>query len=1348
MRALLVAAVVGAEICPFGCSSHGLCTGGFCECQKNWAGQDCSYFLMPSDLDEATEEASCLQDCSGHGDCGAGLCNCVTGWTGQDCATPVACMDNCNSPGGTCENGQCVCAAGFFGPTCADKRCPHDCWGHGACAQGACICAQGWAGAACEMADDVSACDPPCLNGAHCVSGTCYCSDGFTGADCSKPVEPAAGGAAAPPAVAVAAGGPPPGPPRMPGLPGAPPFPTKPGAVSLAGAAAAPAAGACNPPCGPNAQCLLGTCYTAAAAAPPPAPNQDVVDLTLQTQVDQLVELKRQLAKAREVQEKLDHASTTEIVAAPSARAAQAAAPAAAPAAAAAVPLRTAPHTSATPVGASPAAQVAPALPAAPEAAIAAVPAVPATPAALALDQARASNKTAAKDAVFVQGGTGLVSVAHKAEALLSDLFEKVRAKLPGVATPTAPATTPAQPASHTTAAAAQNATTHLAALAVADGLVTEVAAHPIWDAAGGSSSAPRTDADHEDWSEAGSVPSAAQSPAKAPAQAALVVESQATQRAQAAQSADSAEALDAARRVAAAIAAAEKQASALPAAHFAPPAPRVVKKKLHVVVEARDPEDDADLSSATSMLQSQQNPWANFNQTKGSASVREICELDTWNPTDEECASYVAQYSCDDSVTYGILCPNGKAVPAAAKLNEGCMATCTNATNISYVNHTETCPDDCSGHGTCNAHFKCECDDGYVGEMCDMPRCQDDCNDRGLCIVEECICDSAYYGLACQHIRCEADCNGNGYCFQGECMCKDAWTGHDCGTQVTGGGTEKVSLHKMEPKSAPGAIDVRKETSTLRKFNDDSCPSNCNNRGNCHDGTCHCFTGYSGATCLDVCPNECSHQGDCQEGACLCFAGFLGVDCSVRGCCSGHGTCDDPGECVCDAGWSGDDCSIQLTCPDPLCSGHGTCEDGKCHCVAGFNGPTCIGTSGMCNPPCTGNGFCNAGTKKCECKTGFTGPTCGAGLDECEDHCNFKGLCMNGKCACGPGWQGNACQNPFTAPGSSAGAAGKKGAGGAGGGGGGDDAGGGGGGAGQILGLGGDLDALAAKKKQVDDALAGPTCGDGGLCSGHGTCDTTTGTCKCDPGFENGDCSAKSCAAGPNGEPCGGHGLCTDGVCECVPGWGGDSGACGAQLCTLDCGDHGHCGDAGTCICQQGWIGENCRDPMCPNDCSSHGSCTFVSSDSPGQCLCEYGWAGSDCSRQAAYVTMQTCANDCNGNGLCFDGKCVCNVGFMGADCSDKVCADETKIGPKCNIPRCPNNCDGKGLCLNGKCACWEGQTGYDCSIPLPCAEPCTEACAVDTTGEKCKFCVGQCISYQGHPTIGKHNPFEDIVT
>ena len=36
----------------------------------------------------------------------------------------------------------------------------------------------------------------------------------------------------------------------------------------------------------------------------------------------------------------------------------------------------------------------------------------------------------------------------------------------------------------------------------------------------------------------------------------------------------------------------------------------------------------------------------------------------------------------------------------------------------------------------------------------------------------------------------------------------------------------------------------------------------------------------------------------------------------------------------------------------------------------------------------------------------------------------------------------------------------------------------------------------------------------------------------------------------------------------------------CLDQLCTLDCGDHGTC-QGGVCMCQQGWTGENCKEPV-----------------------------------------------------------------------------------------------------------------------------------------------------------------------
>lgn len=74
--------------------------------------------------------------------------------------------------------------------------------------------------------------------------------------------------------------------------------------------------------------------------------------------------------------------------------------------------------------------------------------------------------------------------------------------------------------------------------------------------------------------------------------------------------------------------------------------------------------------------------------------------------------------------------------------------------------------------------------------------------------------------------------------------------------------------------------------------------------------------------------------------------------------------------------------------------------------------------------------------------------------------------------------------------------------------------------------------------------------------CSGHGSCDTSNGTCTCDEGFNTPDCG--SCETGYSNYPtcyviklcpadCSGHGTCNDqtGVCSCDPGF--DTASCGA---------------------------------------------------------------------------------------------------------------------------------------------------------------------------------------------------------
>jgi len=561
------------------------------------------------------------------------------------------------------------------------------------------------------------------------------------------------------------------------------------------------------------------------------------------------------------------------------------------------------------------------------------------------------------------------------------------------------------------------------------------------------------------------------------------------------------------------------------------------------------------------------------------------------------------------------------------------------------------------------------------------------------------------------------------------------------------------------------------------------------------------CWTGYSGTTCAEFCPNECSHQGHCIEGSCLCYSGYIGVDCSMRGCCNGHGSCETPGECVCDKGWAGDDCAIRASCPDPLCGGNGVCEDGVCKCFAGFGGPICK-PMGNCDPPCGPQGFCHPLSDMCECQVGWTGPTCEVQLKSCPNHCSNHGLCMNGRCMCGEGWQGSDCSEPFALPGAvpvkptpgpaaaAAGAApggpsivGVNAMGGGDGGGGGGGRGAPKGGAGVVdpnealtpeeealeekvkeKGAAGAGDAAeqAAAEEKLEESVAGkkpmPTCGETGDCGGHGTCNTKTGKCECDTGYMGDACESKLCPGMTSlsdmdtDKECSGHGKCdlSTGECTCSGQWGllpGNPGpdSCADKLCPFDCTSHGQCVD-GECICQQGWAGINCKQPVCQKDCSGHGVCSMISPNSPGQCNCDYGWAGAACDRRALYAGLQTCPNACNGNGLCMNGLCMCNVGFRGVDCSDKVCADPKMTGPNCDMVACPNDCSAKGLCLKGKCICQTGYAGVDCAMSEGCAAQCMHVCGIDTRAERCQVCQGQCSDMKSSPTLGRHNPFEDL--
>ncbi|XP_051716428.1 tenascin-N isoform X3 [Ctenopharyngodon idella] len=139
---------------------------------------------------------------------------------------------------------------------------------------------------------------------------------------------------------------------------------------------------------------------------------------------------------------------------------------------------------------------------------------------------------------------------------------------------------------------------------------------------------------------------------------------------------------------------------------------------------------------------------------------------------------------------------------------------------------------------------------------------------------------------------------------------------------------------------------------------------------------------------------------------------------------------------------------------------------------------------------------------------------------------------------------------------------------------------------------------------------------------------------------YLKGQC-AQGCCRGGSGvdTSCSGHGTyqhdsCS---CKCNPGWEGPD--CSISSCPDECNDNGRCVD-GRCVCYEGYTGHDCSQLTCPNDCKDKGHCV------DGKCVCFSGFSGEDCS-------VATCPNDCIGNGRCVDGQCICDEGFFGIDCS-----------------------------------------------------------------------------------------------
>uniref|UniRef100_A0A671KSL8 Delta-like protein n=1 Tax=Sinocyclocheilus anshuiensis TaxID=1608454 RepID=A0A671KSL8_9TELE len=185
------------------------------------------------------------------------------------------------------------------------------------------------------------------------------------------------------------------------------------------------------------------------------------------------------------------------------------------------------------------------------------------------------------------------------------------------------------------------------------------------------------------------------------------------------------------------------------------------------------------------------------------------------------------------------------------------------------------------------------------------------------------------------------------------------------------------------------------------------------------------------------------------------------------------------------------------------------------------------------------------------------------------------------------------------------------------------------------------------------------------------------------------------------------GHFTCGErGEIICDAGWKGQY--CTEPICLPGCDEeHGFCEKPGECKCRVGFKGRYC------DECIRYPGCLHGTCQQPWQCNCQEGWGGLFCNQDLNYCTHHkpclngaTCSNTGQGS-----YTCSCRPGFTGASCEIEV--------NECTGNPCRNG----GSCTNTySCTCPPGFYGNNCELSaMTCADgPCFNGgrCADNTDG------------------------------
>ena len=442
-------------------------------------------------------------------------------------------------------------------------------------------------------------------------------------------------------------------------------------------------------------------------------------------------------------------------------------------------------------------------------------------------------------------------------------------------------------------------------------------------------------------------------------------------------------------------------------------------------------------------------------------------------------------------------------------------------------------CPNQCYGHGLCTPNvvygvFECSCANGYHGFDCSRRSCPlgnawvdvatatdtahalSECSNRGMCDAStgECECQVGFEGMACERMACPSRtatvCSGHGKClsmaemgaFRDDvaafstfsytthwdadkvhgCACERGWSGYDCSVRTCAFGDDPVTTGQDD--------EVQEVTCTCD--------------GTCAGGLAFSFRGEvtevvaynANAATVEAALEQLSTVGDisvsltgslCDDGSNALSVTFL----------------TEPGD-VPPLRWAYS--SLTSSSADPTvdvvevtkgtrenveCNNRGRCNrvSGFCECDEGYkssDGAGAKGTRGDCGLLNTTTVACPSVLLRTQVGAG-DGEIDGYGFEEVP--CGRFGVCgSNSTCRCFDGWTGYDCTKRQCP-----------------------------------LGLAWFDEASTADETAHLEVE----------CSNRGICNSKSGACECQTGFEGAACQRMACPVGRGGATCSSAGTC-----------------------------------------------------------------------------------------------------------------------------------------------------------------------------------------------------------------------------